>query len=234
MEIQTFIEKLRRINPGLVYLLDPVMGEMSRGFYVDKECLPIYRHLVGKATIICPNQFEAEQLSGIKIDSIDSLRGALTKLHQLGAPNVIITSVDLPSGHRIASTQEDDMILVGSSIHSNPWFISFKEFKGYYVGVGDLFAALLLGRYKPDMIVSTTEGASADTPLSVAVAKAIAGVQGVLRNTAAAIEKAPPIPAEITDPAQLRVEQMRRRELRLIQSRQEIEEPSDRYTAQWL
>lgn len=238
-EITTFVTKLKSLNPELLYLLDPVMGELNRGFYVDEDCLPLYKQLVGMATIICPNQFEAQQLADITINSLSSLNTAIAKLHQSGVPNVVITSVDLsPEVRRKmqGDVKDEEMILVGSTINSKPWFITFTEFQGYYVGVGDLFAALALGRYDSNDIRASSagEGDAVETTLSRAVAKAIASVQGVLRKTAAAIDKTASIPEDISDPAQIRVETMRRRELRIIQSRQEIENPQDVYKARWL
>jgi pyridoxine kinase len=224
-EVMKFVQKMKSINPDLLYLLDPVMGEMDRGFYVDRDCLPLYRQLVGLASIICPNQFEAEQLADIKIDSISSLHTAIQRLHEKGTKNVIITSINI----KLDGISKDDMIQVGSTRGSQPWFIAFPEFKGYYVGVGDLFSALLLGRYDEQQ-----SGSSVNTPLACAAEKAIAGVQGVLHNTAAAIEATPPIPANVHDEAQHRVEVMRRRELRIVQSRQAIENPDIKYHAQWL
>lgn len=65
--VSNFVKRLRQVNPGLVYLLDPVMGDMGRGFYVDKECLPLYQELLASATIICPNQFEAQLVFGTSV-----------------------------------------------------------------------------------------------------------------------------------------------------------------------
>jgi pyridoxine kinase len=236
-QVTDFVLKMKEINPDLLYLLDPVMGESNRGFYVDKDCLPLYKHLVGLASIICPNQFEAEQLADMQIDSLPSLREVLTRLHGESTPHVIITSVHLSESDlkKIGVTEEGAMVLIGSSKGSSPWFISFPEFSGYYVGVGDLFSALLLGRYQVTAPPAHPSSASVvETPLSIAAEKAIASVQGVLRNTAKAISVAPPIPESITDASQYKVEEMRRRELRLIQSRQEIENPRMDYRAQWL
>jgi pyridoxine kinase len=226
-EVMNFVKKMRSINPDLLYLLDPVMGEMDRGFYVDKDCLPLYQQLVGMASIICPNQFEAEQLAEIKIDSISALYTALQRLHQRGTKHVIITSVNLEI--ESISSNNDVMIQVGSTQDSKPWYISFPEFQGYFVGVGDLFSALLLGRYD-----ETRKGSTVDTPLACAAERAIAGVQEVLHNTAAAIDATPSVADDIKDEAQRRVEVMRRRELRLIQSRKAIENPDIQHRARWL
>ena len=41
--VKQLISELRDRNPALVYLLDPVMGDMDRGMYVNPDVLPIYR-----------------------------------------------------------------------------------------------------------------------------------------------------------------------------------------------
>lgn len=236
-EVTKFVKKMKSINSDLIYLLDPVMGEMERGFYVDKDCLPLYQQLVGLATIICPNQFEAQQLAEMEINSLSSLCTAIQRLHEKGTLHVIITSVNLPQ-HEVealgGSTSSDDMIQVGSTKGSQPWFIAFPEYKGYYVGVGDLFAALLIGRYHAQAEQDSSDRFAVKTSLAIAAEKAIAGVQGVLRNTAAAIDATPDVPVDITDETQKRVEVMRRRELRIIQSRNAIENPDVNYRARYL
>lgn len=54
------VERIREVNPELIYLCDPVMGDMGRGMYVDKDVLPVYRSMLRYTTIITPNQFEAQ------------------------------------------------------------------------------------------------------------------------------------------------------------------------------
>jgi pyridoxine kinase len=63
------------------------------------------------ATVLTPNQFEAEQLTGIPITDLASAVAACEALHSMGAGTVIITSSDLPAG------QDDVMLLVASA----PW-----------------------------------------------------------------------------------------------------------------
>ena len=237
-EVTAFVKKMKGINPDLIYLLDPVMGDMGRGFYVDRDCLPLYKQLVGLAFIICPNQFEAQALADVQIDSLSSLHNALDCLHSTGTPHVIITSVSLPTQEldKIGAGPGNDMVLIGSTrtgdSDSQPWFIAFPEYKGYFSGVGDLFSALLLGRFDPAQHSLSTS--LVGTPLSTAAEKAIAGVQGVLHTTSQAISAAPPMPAGMVDAAQTRVEEMRRRELRVVQSRSAIETPTVQFRAQWL
>jgi len=51
--------------------------------------------VIPKADCVTPNQFETEQLTGIKVKTIDDARKACEKLHQMGPSVVFITSVIL-------------------------------------------------------------------------------------------------------------------------------------------
>lgn len=232
-----------------MYLLDPVLGDMGRGFYVDMECLPIYQELMALATIICPNQFEAQVLAGEDITSLASLKSVLRKLHARGTPNVIITSVDLPRSdvQSIGAQVDGGMILIGSSAKAGqdiqPWFIQFPELDDYFVGVGDLFSALTLGRYQEktkdqarQRAPSATEkGRIVTSDLARAAELAVTTVQGVLQTTLQ-LNRDLALPANYQSLSEVdqRVEITRRRELRVVQSRQSIEHPSVIHRAHWI
>ncbi|KAJ9111693.1 hypothetical protein QFC19_001052 [Naganishia cerealis] len=99
-EVRKLRDRARAGNPqeDVVYLLDPVMGDIGKGLYVAEDVIPIYRQLLSQATIITPNQFETELLTERKIDSIKSLYEALDVLHSSphSVPHVAISSIPLP------------------------------------------------------------------------------------------------------------------------------------------
>ncbi|SNX84391.1 related to pyridoxal kinase [Melanopsichium pennsylvanicum] len=253
---------------GLIYLLDPVMGDMGRGMYVAPEVLPIYQEMLQYSTIITPNQFEAQALTGIQVVDLTSLKQLIFTLHKRHkVPHVIITSVELPDSdlhkigaHRNLPDGQLAMLQVGSSCEialdasgqrKEPnveladlqiWFIQFPEVQGYFSGVGDMFAALTLGRFNPDSNQDGTvhTNASKDnkplTPIAKASEMAIASLQGILSNTCKvidALERDFPIQTK-ADEAQQKVDTMRRRELRVVQSKNEIESPTIVYRAKWI
>lgn len=133
-----------------------------------------------------------------------------------------------------------------------PWFIQFPEIEGYFSGVGDTFAALTLGRFDPNLDPNSLDGAP--SPIARASELSIASLQGILKNTMDYIESFGEVPdrdelrkivlerGDLKDEkeiekeieGQLKVETMRRRELRIIQSRNEIENPKVKYRARWL
>ncbi|TKY85786.1 hypothetical protein EX895_005326 [Sporisorium graminicola] len=276
--VQTVLQLVKKLRSrqggqegGLIYLLDPVMGDMGRGMYVAPEVLPIYREMLQYSTIITPNQFEAQALTGVDIVDLASLKQVILTLHKKHkVPHVIITSIELPDAdlaaigaHRNLSDGRQAMLQVGSSCEitvdaggerQEPsvsvedleiWSIQFPEVQGYFSGVGDMFAALTLGRFHPESPTSSTTAGQGDgmankplTPIAKASELAIASLQGILANTCSVIDQlekelAPAADGKV-DEAQERVDRMRRRELRVVQSKREIESPTIVYRARWI
>ncbi|KAJ6684248.1 PYRIDOXAL KINASE [Salix viminalis] len=98
------VKKLRSINPKLTYVCDPVLGDEGK-LYVPTELVAVYREkVVPVASMLTPNQFEAEQLTGFRIVSEHDGREACNKLHAAGPAKVVITSINI-DGH---------LLLIGS------------------------------------------------------------------------------------------------------------------------
>ncbi|KAF9664072.1 hypothetical protein SADUNF_Sadunf17G0118200 [Salix dunnii] len=143
------VKKLRSINPKLTYVCDPVLGDEGK-LYVPPELVAVYREkVVPVASMLTPNQFEAEQLTGFRIVSEHDGREACNKLHAAGPAKVVITSINI-DGH---------LLLIGS--HEKEKGQSPDQFKivipripAYFTGTGDLMTALLLGwsnKYRDDL-----------------------------------------------------------------------------------
>lgn len=68
---------------------DPVMGDDDR-LYVSEDLVPAYRdQIISLATVLTPNQYEAELLTGTKIDSKASALAACQSLHKSGVATVV-------------------------------------------------------------------------------------------------------------------------------------------------
>ncbi|PRW45098.1 ammonium transporter [Chlorella sorokiniana] len=164
-------QKLREHNPDLVYVCDPVMGDDGR-LYVRPDIPAAFRDLiVPLASIMTPNQFEAEQLTGMSIRSEDDALAACAQLHQRGPHTVVITSSDLPGW------QDHVTILASTTLPQAggaPQRLRLRvpRVHAYFTGTGDLFTALLLGwlHKRPG-------------ELKAALEAAVAGLQVVLRDT---------------------------------------------------
>lgn len=65
--IKRVVQTLRQKNPELVYVCDPVLGDDGK-LYLPPEMVTLYKtELLQLASVITPNQFEAEQLTGRKV-----------------------------------------------------------------------------------------------------------------------------------------------------------------------
>uniref|UniRef100_A0A7S3QUY8 pyridoxal kinase n=1 Tax=Dunaliella tertiolecta TaxID=3047 RepID=A0A7S3QUY8_DUNTE len=97
--IADVMQKMKAANDGHVtYVCDPVMGDEGK-LYVAPELVQAYRNrIMPLASVLVPNQFEAELLAGCS-SPITSLQGGLAAceaLHAQGPHTVIITSMQLP------------------------------------------------------------------------------------------------------------------------------------------
>lgn len=206
------VQELKQQNPRLVYVCDPVMGDKWNGegsMYVPQDLLPVYRDkVVPVADIITPNQFEAELLSGRKIHSQEEAFEVMDLLHCMGPDTVVITSSDLPSPQG-----SDYLIALGSQRMRKPdgstvtqrIRMEMRKVDAVFVGTGDLFAAMLLAwtHHHPNN-------------LKVACEKTVSAMQHVLQRTIRCA-KAEAGEGQKPSPAQL--------ELRMVQSKRDIEDP---------
>ncbi len=175
-EVVEAVGRLREKNPGLVYVCDPVMGDNGK-LYVKPEVATMFRKLVVPlATIVTPNQFELEQLTGLEVHSKEDAFRAMDALHALGPRTVIVSSLFLPG-------KEGAVVIAGSTLDeqeeggSHQFCMEVPKLEGYYTGTGDLFAALTLAWMH--RLPGQTRSA---------VRSVVSTVQAVLRRTAAAIE----------------------------------------------
>jgi len=176
--ISRFIKKLKEKKSDLIYILDPVMGDSGK-LYVSPEVVPIYKEMLPLASVITPNWFEVETLTGKKLDSIDNLRSALGMLHDdYGVKDVVVTSIPLVQGEGLESELPDSvrrsavgedgvqengewLLCVSSSKVEEGKFLTHamrvRKIEGYFSGVGDLFSALVCGHYRTANPTSASE-----------------------------------------------------------------------------
>uniref|UniRef100_A0A8C4D6I7 Pyridoxal kinase n=1 Tax=Dicentrarchus labrax TaxID=13489 RepID=A0A8C4D6I7_DICLA len=200
------IQELKKANPSLVYVCDPVMGDQG-AMYVPENLLPIYRDkVVPLADILTPNQFEAELLTGRKINTEDDAFKVMDLLHKMGPETVVLTSTDLPSKHgdQFLVALGSQKIVIAS--HVQKICMDIPKVDAVFVGTGDLFAALLL---------AWTHHHPKD--LKAACEKTVSVMHHVIKRTITyANEMAGP--GKRPSPAQL--------ELRMVQSKADIENPA--------
>ncbi|KAL3735627.1 hypothetical protein ACJRO7_024709 [Eucalyptus globulus] len=104
------VDKLRSVNPKLTYVCDPVMGDEGK-LYIPQELVTVYREkVVPVASMLTPNQFEAELLTGYRIVSERDGREACNKLHDAGPSKVVITSISINGDLRLIGSHQKEKV----------------------------------------------------------------------------------------------------------------------------
>lgn len=217
---ETFLEAIldvineARKYGNVRYVCDPVLGDHGE-FYVPQNLVDVYKEkLLPIADVLTPNQFEVEQLTGIKVDTLESAKKACAALHAIGPNLVFVTSCVFSNDD--GEDQDPETISIVASKHyqgsgarqDEQWIMEVPILPGRYTGTGDLCAALLLAH-------------TAKFPHDLAQA-----IEMVSNTMHAVIER--------TNNLSSAGESVKSRELKLIQSRRDIENPTLRFRARRL
>ncbi|KAL7520355.1 hypothetical protein ACHAWX_005082 [Stephanocyclus meneghinianus] len=220
--VVTVVKKLKALNSKCRYVCDPVLGDGNPGkFYVPIELVAIYRE---HADVITPNQFETEQLTGISIQTITDAQHACSILHNIGVPLVLITSITFPPDY----CRGADDNLKSAPVNSIAMFASKRScttgdgydctdeqyilytplLSGQFTGTGDICAALFL---------AWTANMQGDSYLGDALEKLAGTMHAIVKRTAEH--------AKNVSTSSSTAKQVFSREMRLIQSRNDILNP---------
>lgn len=72
-------------------VVDPVMVSRTGARLIDDAAVATLRDsLIPLAAIVTPNRYEAQLLSGLEIHTLDDMRAAAQRIHQLGAKVVLV------------------------------------------------------------------------------------------------------------------------------------------------
>jgi len=202
-KLASVVSHLKSVNPELVYVCDPVMGDTGPGLYVPPDLLPVYKSLILPLADVClPNQFEAELLTDKKIVTEEDAREVMDLLHSKGPSTVILSSTELGSDKYLLGMASTVINGVKTVVKVN-----IPKFPAAFVGTGDLFTALCTAW------LTKTQG-----DLKLTLEKTIGTMQAVLTRTLAhANDAAQSAGLSKPSPAQM--------ELKLIQSKADIEQP---------
>lgn len=142
-EIKEIILECKRVNPSLIYVCDPVMGDCGE-YYTPKELMPVYRdEIISLADVITPNAFELGELTGITIDSENNCLKAIDVIHKkYGIKCVVVSSgVNHPTNQSI-------FYAYASKLNKNGQYEQYRfkinKIDIYCVGTGDVFVSLLI------------------------------------------------------------------------------------------
>ncbi len=129
--IQTVAEKIDDWN--LEVIVDPVMVTKSGDQLIKDEAVERYiEEMIPRSLIITPNIREGEKLTGIKIKSIEDMKDAAQKLHEMGAKNVVVKTGD-------AGEEVVDIFFDGKEISE----IYGEKFTSHKHGTGCTFSSAI-------------------------------------------------------------------------------------------
>lgn len=132
-----FITRAKALNPDLIYLCDPVLGDTGPGVYVPEAIAAIMRdRLLPLADLATPNPFELSWLTGVEINRIEDLRQAAARLQMAQGGQLIATGCQLKD---TAPDMIESVIVGPSDISRHP----VQHLPIYVAGTGDLFAGLI-------------------------------------------------------------------------------------------
>lgn len=136
------VQKIRKQNPNLIYLCDPVMGDVGRGVFV-RPGIPEFlkQAALREATIITPNHFEYELLADktfADLNEIVSHAKSVIQTHpHLQA--IVITSLRLPD---LPADKLETLLVTAqsASLVETP----YHDLEPLPNGMGDTLSAILL------------------------------------------------------------------------------------------
>ncbi|HEY8610646.1 MAG TPA: pyridoxal kinase PdxY [Roseomonas sp.] len=160
------VAKVRAANPAAMWCCDPVIGDVGRGVFVRPGIPEFMRdRAVPQATIVTPNHFELEWLTGRHVVSLADAKAAVAELQAKGPRTVLVTSL------QVDDTPEDSVDLMAAE-DGRFWRVRTPKLPISVNGAGDAMAALFLfHRLRWD-----------DSRL--ALSAATSSVHGLLRRTA--------------------------------------------------
>lgn len=205
-EILNVFKQMKSRNPNLIYVCDPVMGDSGK-FYVPECLMPIYRdELIPLADVITPNQFEAELLTGIQINTEKDALKAMHVLQEKGPSVVVLTS----SSYEGSSTLV--LLAISKDTPNNKYVrLEIPKLEAIFTGTGDLFTSMLLAWLNEH-----------PNDLKLACEKTMSAIQAILRKT---LEEAQEAAGPSKKPSAAQIE------LRLVQSIDIMRSPSNLFTA---
>jgi pyridoxine kinase len=151
------IDRARKASPGLLVVVDPIMGDADKGLYVGSAvAASLAVHLVPRADLIAPNAWELQRLTGCVVADA---KGAAAAAREAGRA-VLVSSVPMGRG-RIGVLWTD-----GEEV----WVASHRKVADARRGTGDLLTALFTA--------ALADGASGPDALETAVSDVAAEALG--------------------------------------------------------
>lgn len=131
------VDRIKRINPKALFVLDPVIGDAEHGVYVADGIADFFRdEALKRADIVLPNLFELSLLAGQPIGDVETAVRASISLMNYGPSTIVVTG--------LRHENDISVLLVAGQ---QAWQVTTPMVEIPSHGAGDAFAALFLGAY---------------------------------------------------------------------------------------
>lgn len=135
--VAAFVERARQINPDIIYICDPVMGDSNLGVFVADQVIEcLLDHLVPLADLLTPNQFELGLLTQSQPTSWPILKAEVAKIQAIRGARLIVTGCAFPDTPK--GSLENIVVEDGTFTR-----LTSPRLPIVPVGTGDLFTGLL-------------------------------------------------------------------------------------------
>ncbi|MFN3614994.1 MAG: pyridoxal kinase [Rubrimonas sp.] len=171
--VADFVARAKAVNPTLLHVCDPVMGDEDVGFFAPPDLVAAFRdRLIPLADVLTPNRFELSAITGapagdgaLSAQAAGSLRRTVAVTGVFSADGATVSTIVTSAGAAWSVTTP--------RLHTRP------------AGTGDLFAGLFAARVAQRVAAQD------------AAALAVSGVFAALRHTPAERWAEMPITARI-------------------------------------
>jgi pyridoxine kinase len=132
--VSGLVRHMRSLNPMLLYICDPILGDDPGGLYIDASAAAAVRDALAPiADILTPNRFELEWLTRTEVRSPDDAAQAALQLERS-----IVAATSIPDG-----PDELANVLVNGG---NVLVDAVRKLPDIPHGTGDLFTGFLTAR----------------------------------------------------------------------------------------
>lgn len=132
--VAKLIDALRKVNPGALIGVDPVIGDHGRLYVPESQAMAMRDHLLPRADIITPNPYELGWLNGS--DTATDIPSLVRQAAAMNIGEVLCTSPPFEG--------DNDTGLVSCSSTEGERSINHRQLPSVPNGLGDLTAALYL------------------------------------------------------------------------------------------
>lgn len=138
--VAAFVKRARQLNPDIIYICDPVMGDAHLGVFVADQVIEcLCDELVPLADLLTPNQFEVGLIVGSQPSTWRELEAAVVQIQARRGARVVVTGCTLAD---TAAVSLENIVFDGK----NRTRLTSPRLPMVPVGTGDLYTGLLTAK----------------------------------------------------------------------------------------